>query len=350
MKKTLAMAVAASVVMSAAGTVFAAEETTSPYDFKFDGSINVQYRNDEITKNVSPKWSEDYTANGMKTTITLNLEKGIAKNLSVYSRFTSQGFSNGLAKAKQADYVDDDYNTAIDAFGFKYNNAGVNYVLGSQALTIGATGLVYDNGFIGQHALPYALKVSGKSGATDLTAIYAQTNYQDGYDNDKFYVLQGQYAINDKSSVGAFYAHSTYGDYTKPLVYNKDSLNYYGINTSYKFTDKLSFVGEYIKSSADVDNKGYIGGFTYAFDTKTSMGAGYYRVEDQAAIVDGNLASMTTAPFSNAKGYIVSINHKVAKDVTINASYDTMDKINDQGVAGASNDRNRTRVGITVNF
>lgn len=344
MKKSLAMALAASFVMSAAGTVFAAE-VPNPFDVKFDGSVNVQYRNDERSNYVA---KPDSTVNAFKTTFVLNAEKSLTKNLSLYSRFTYQNFSNGDAEGPQADYIDDKYNGAIDAFGFKYNNAGVNYVLGSQALTIGATGLVYDNGFIGKHALPYALKVSGKAGATDLTGFYAKTNYQDGKDNDKFYGLQGQYAINDKSNVGAFYAHAAYG--VDNGYVTKDSMNYYGVNTSYKFTNKLGFVAEYIKSSADQDNKGVIGGFTYAADSKNTFGVSSYRVEDQAAIVDGNLMSMTTAPFSNAKGYIISYSNKLGTDVTLNASYDTMDKINDSGKAGASNDRNRTRVGVTVNF
>jgi predicted porin len=347
MKKQIAMALAASCILGAAGTAFAAE-VPNPFDIKFDGSVTLQYRNDERSNAFDP--TNNNTRNGFKTTFILNAEKAFNEHFSLYSRLTYQNINGGDAEGPFQDYVDDQYNGAIDAFGFKYNNAGVNYVLGSQAFTLGATGIVYDNGFLGKHALPYALKINGKAGATDLTAIYAKTNYQDDYDNDKFYVLQGQYALNDKTSVGGFYAHTDYGNYTKSLVYNKDSLDYYGVNATYQFTDKLGFVGEYIKSDADRDNKGYIGGLTYAFDKKTTAGLSYYRVEDQAAIVDGNLYSMTTAPFSNASGYIVSVNHKVGPDVTLSASYDTMDKINNEGIAGADNDRNRTKIGVTVSF
>lgn len=351
MKKSLAMALAASFVMSAAGTVFAAE-VPNPFDIKFDGSINVQSRTDVRTNGPAA----DVTASGIKSTLTLNAEKALTNNLSLYSRFTYQGFSNTTAEDKQADYIDEKYNGTFDAFGFKYQNAGINYVLGSQAMTIGATGIVYDNGWIGNHSLPYALKVNGKSGATDLTAFYAKTNYQNGYENDKFYGVQGQYAINSKTSVGGFYAHDSYGAYTTRIdanhnfLYGKDSINYYGVNVSYKFDNKLGFVAEYIKSSADQDSKGYIGSFNYAFDKNTTAGLSYYNIEDQAAIVDGNWASATTAPFSNAKGYIVSVGHKLGTDVTLNASYDTQDKINAVGHAGASVDRNRTKVGVTVNF
>lgn len=345
MKKQLAMALATSVVMSAAGTVFAAED---PYDFKFSGSLNTQFRSDDKT-NYS-NGDENVNATGLKTTLTINMDKALTDNLSLYSRFTHQSFNNNGAK-DQADWIKEDYNTAIDAFGLKYNNAGVNYTVGSQALTLGATGLVYDNGFIGRHALPYALKIEGKAGATNLTAGYAKTNYQDGVDNDKFYYLQGQYAVSDKANVGAFFAHAAYGNDTKTnlIVNNEDSLNYYGISASYKITDKLNFVTEFIKSNADKDDKGYIGGFTYALDNKNTFGASYYRVEDQAAIVDANLHSMTTAPFSNAKGYILSYNYKLNNNTTVAASYDTQDRIND-GLAGAINDRNRTRVGVTFSF
>lgn len=341
MKKQLAMALAASVVMGAAGTVFAAE---NPYDFKFSGSLNTQFRQDDKTNYLNN--DPDVNASGLKTTLTINMEKALSNNLSLYSRFTHQSFNNTLAK-QQADWVNEDFNTAIDAFGLKYNNAGVDYVVGSQALTIGATGLVYDNGFIGKHALPYAAKISGKAGATDLTAIYAKTNYQSGLDDENFYVLQGQYALDGKTTVGGFFAHASYGANTKAT---DDTMNYYGVSTAYKFTDKLNFVGEFIKSNANDDNKGYIGGLTYAFDNKNTFGASYYRVEDQAAIADANLGNMTTAPNGNAKGFIFSYGYKLNNNTSFAASYDTQDKIKDAGTAGTSNDRNRTKVGVTFSF
>lgn len=339
MKKRLAMALAATVVMSAAGTVFAAEDSN---DFKFNGSFNTQFRHDDRSNGKTDD------ASGLKTTITINMDKNLTDNLGLYARFTHQAFNNDQAQNVQKDWIDEDYNTAIDAFGFKYNNAGVNYVVGSQALTIGATGLVYDNGFIGEHALPYAATISGKVGATDLTAIYARTNYQHDVDNEKFYVLQGQYALNKKTTIGGFFAHTNYGANT---LATDDSMNYYGISTAYKLTDKLNFVGEYIKSNADDDNKGYIGGLSYALDNKNSFGASYYRVEDQAGIADANLGNMTTAPNGNAKGYILSYKYKYNDNTTIAASYDTQDKLkNNPAAAGANYDRNRTRVGVTFSF
>lgn len=339
MKKSLAIALAASFVMTAAGSVFAAE---NPSDLKFSGSINSQYRKDDKSNG-----SNAYSS-GLKTTLTLNMDKSLTKNLALYARFTHQTFNNDAAERMQADWANEDYNTAIDAFGFKYNNAGVDYVLGSQALTIGATGLVYDNGFLGRYALPYALKASGKSGATDLTAIYARTNY-DQADNENFYVLQGQYAVDAKTSVGAFFARANYEKATNTTV-DKDNMNYYGINAGYKLTDRLSFVTEYIKSNANADDKGYIGSFSYALDNKNTFGASYYRVEDQAAISDAQLTSMTTAPYSNAKGYILSYSHTVNDNTKLAVSYDTIDKINDTAKAGANWDRNRTRIGVTYNF
>lgn len=342
MKKRLAMALAATVVMSAAGTVFAAEDSN---DFKFNGSFTTQFRSDDRTNHYT---DPNVKATGLKSTLTINMDKALTDNLALYARFTHQAFNNQTAQDYQADWVDEDYNTAIDAFGFKYNNAGVNYVLGSQALTIGATGLLYDNGFIGEHALPYAAKISSKVGATDLTAILAKTNYQHDVDNENFYVLQGQYAVDNKTTVGAFFARANY-EATNTTV-TKDNMNYYGINAGYKLTDKLNFVGEYIKSNADDDNKGYIGGLSYALDNKNTFGASYYHVEDQAAISDANLHSMTTTPFSNAKGYILSYSYKYNANTTISASYDTQDKINAEGKAGASCDRNRTRVGVTYSF
>lgn len=344
MKKALIVALAASFVLGIAGTALASDVLGSPLGINLDGSILLQYRNDDYDK--TP------TKNGWKTLFLLNANRNIVQNLDLYGRFTYEGFLNGKDTDFPAtDYISKDYNGAIDAFGLKYANAGYHYTLGSQALTLGATGILYDNGYIGKHALPYALAVSGKSGATNLSAVIGKTNYQDGKDNDNLYALQGSYAVNDKTSVGAVFARADYGHDNSYVLKPGDAVNYYTLNTSYKLTPTLSFTAEYLKSDADKDNKGYVGAFSYQPTSKDSFTAALWRVEDQAAITDGNFASMTTF-WGNAKGYTLAWNHKVSQDVTFSIADHNFDNINATSVndGNPKQGRNTFRTGVTVAF
>lgn len=344
MKKTLVAALAASFVLGIAGTALASDVLGSPLGINLDGSITFQYRNDDFDKKP--------TQNDLKTLFILNANRNIAQNLDLYARFTYEGFLNTKDSefGEARDYIDKDYNGAIDAFGFKYANAGYKYTLGSQAMTLGATGILYDDAYIGKHALPYALAVSGKSGATDLTAVIGKTNYQEGKDNDNLYALQGSYAVNDKATVGAVFARADYGDDNPYVLKPGEAVNYYGLNTSYKLTPKLSFTAEYIKSDADKDNKGYVGAFSYKPNSKDAFTAAYWRVEDQAAIEDSNLGSMTTF-WGNAKGYTLAWSHKVSQDVTFSIADHNFDNINDKSNGNnPEQGRNTFRTGVTIAF
>lgn len=339
MKKRIAALLAASFVLSAS-SAFAAELLPNPAGIKFDGSVSLQYRND--SKPNTP------TYNGLKWTTVLNAEKNIFENVDLYARMSYQYLDNQAEQGGMGDYINDGYNGGIDAFGLKIKSGGFNYVIGSQSLTIGS-GLIYDNGFIGKHALPYAFKMSGKMGATDVSAFYAKTNYQGGLDNDKIYAVEGKYALNDKTTIGALYAHASYGTDNSTAV-GASSANFYGLNGSVKLTDKLNFSAEFVKSNASADNKGYIGSFGYAADAKNSFGFSYYRSEDLSNVRDANFGGMTTAPNANTKGYIVSWNHKLGSNVSFGVSYDSYKIINATAKTGTASDRDRTKVGVTVAF
>jgi hypothetical protein len=218
-------------------------------------------------------------------------------------------------------------------------------------LTIGS-GLIYDNGFIGKHSLPYAAVVSKKVGATDLTAFYAKTNYQESNDNDKFYGLQGSYAVNDKFTVGGMFTAVKYGNNNPYATYAHDtSENFFEINGSYQIDPKLGFSAAYAKSNADTDNKAYIGTFNYAFDKKNKLGVSYYRSEDLSDIVDSNWGDMTTTPNANTKGVAVSYSNKINKDLTFSVSRSMYTAINSVSNGGSdSNDRVKTSAGLTYTF
>lgn len=334
MKKKLTLALIASLALTT-GSAFAAD-----FDTKFDGNVSLQYRDDERTVFGT---GAKYGGQGFKETITLNSKTKIADGVDFYTRMTYQNLGNGLMNSA-ADYAgrpDTGYNGAIDAFGFKIATGSWNWTIGSQPLTIGAQGLVYDNGFIGRHALPYAVNGAGKIGAVDTSVYYARTNYQSDFgDQDKFYGTNLSYDLNANSKVGAFYARWAPG-----ADWGIGNQNAYGIDYSYKFNDKVSFAGEYSKTSASAANKAYIAGLSYAATNADTFGAKYYRSEVASQIVDKNFGGMGTTPNPDTKGYILSYNHTLDKASTIGLSYDC-----EQAILGTTDARNRTKLTYSINF
>jgi hypothetical protein len=344
MKKYRVLTLVASLVMGIYGTAMAADAS----DIKFDGSLSVQYRSqrDENFANGNPS----LTRNGLKTTLELDVEKNLVQNLSLYARFTNEWFKSSFGDFG-ADYVGDRSNNgAVDALGVKYKNAGYTYTLGTQVITLGG-GLIYDNGFVGKHSQPEAVTINGKVGATDVTLIAAQTYYQTGIANDKFYVLQGTYAVNDKTNIGAMFTHVAYGASTVSLyALPTANLNYYSLYGSFKITDKLTGSAEVVKSSAASDNKAYLGMLKYQIDDKNSLGVGYYRAEDYSDIVDYNAGDMTGSPDTNGQGYIVRWSTKLAKNVSFSLADWQHNKIKSSSLIAGGTDRNRFNATLCVTF
>jgi len=341
MKKSLLMALTASLVLTGVGTAFAADDAV-----KIDGSITFHYRTQH-----DPQRTGDKTRNSFKSTVTLNAEAPIASNLDAYARFTYQNISKDEGLFAR-DYIDGDKNNAaIDAFGLKYKNAGYSYVVGSQALTLGG-GIAYDNGFIGQHALPYAINGSKKVGAVNLNAIAAKTNYQDNKENDKFYVLQGTMAVSDKSTVGAMLAQVNYGENTvADFNLKSDDVTFFSVYGTRQLSDRTSLSAEYLKSSVSYASQGVQANVTRKLDDKNKLTTGIYYIQDQANIFDDNFADMTTSPNNNAKGTLVVWNHKFNESTSLtvgNLNYKVLDKNSTSGAV--SSDRNRFFTNVSVKF
>lgn len=347
MKKQLLAALTTSLIVSSLGTAFAADDSSQ--DIKIDGSFSVQYRDQHDSNRISG--DPDTIKTAFKSTLTLNVDAPLAKNFDAYATLNYQNINTNANVGFVKDYFNSDKknNTGLTAIGLKYKNAGYSYVIGSQALTLGG-GLAYDNGYIGKYALPYALNVSKKVGATDLNVIAAKTNYQDGVDNDTFYTVQGSYDVTPKTNLGAMYTHVSYGDTMKNVVKNS-SVNFYSIYGSNKLSDKLTLSGEYIKSDAATDNKGVQANLSYKLDDKNTLGTGYYHVEDQASIYDYNGGGMTTSPNNNTEGYVVSWKHNFDKNISLKVADVNYKIISKNPLAlGTNNDRNRFYSTVTVNF
>jgi hypothetical protein len=348
MKKQLVVALTASVVISGVGTAFAAEDSNQ--EIKFDGSFSTQYRDQRDTNIVG---KPDLNRTAWKTTLTLNVDAPLAKNLDAYASLNYQNINTNAGVGFVADYLhsDDKNNSGISAIGFKYKNDGYSYVVGSQAMTLGG-GLAYDNGYIGRNALPYALNVSKKVGATDLNAIVAKTNYQAGIENDKFYAVQGSYAATPETKLGAMFAHVSYGkDTMSNWGFQESSVNFYSVYGSHKLSNKTTISAEYLKASSQADNQAFQTNLSYNLDGKNTLSAGYYHVEDQASIVDYNGGGMTTSPNNNTQGYVVSWKHNFDKNISLKIADLNYTKINaTTNVGGANSDRNRFYTTATVSF
>lgn len=349
MKKKLLMALTASLVISGVGSALASDDGTG---VQFDGSLTFHYRSQHDSDYVGGK--PDKTRNAFKSTVTLNAQAPLAKNLDAYARFTFQHI-NAESGAFSRDYFNkpssDLNNGAIDAFGLKYKNAGYTYVIGSQALTLGG-GLVYDNGYIGKYALPYAVNVSKKIGAVDVTAIAAQTNYQNGKKNDDFYVVEGNYAVNAKTNVGAMVAHVNYGK-TTVADYNLSDSNvtFFSVYGSNKLSNKATVSAEYLVGSTSSANQAFQVNLGYQLDKKNKVSAGYYYVEDQANIFDENGGDMTTSPNNNTKGVVVSWTHGFDEKTSLTIGDFNYSKIDKNSISQCvTSDRNRFFTNLSVKF
>ena len=352
MKKTLPVALTACLVLSIAGV--AAAETSDSSDLKLDGSVHVEYRADKNSNSIYPGAS-DATHDGLKTTFFLNADKKIADNLDFYARLVNRSASTNLGKNYAADYMDSDNRTnitTIDQLGLKYKNAGWNYKLGSQNLSLGATGLLYDDTrYAGQHILTNALTTTGKVGVIDLKTAIAKTNYQSGTENDNLYYIHGGYSA-DKSTYGFGYARANYGSTSAKKAANNSGLNYYTADFSYKLTNDLHFSSEFTQSSAKEQNKGINLVLFHMFNKNTNGGVAYFKVEEQGNIQNANEGGMTYQ-WGNAEGYGVFFNHKLSKNVTFNLADFQMSPINRNLAthnSGMPETQNTLRIGATYNF
>ncbi|WP_427112469.1 hypothetical protein [Megasphaera sueciensis] len=352
MKKKLLIALVTNLMVFSMGSVLAETTTTNNDPITFDGNITFHYRDQHDGNYVNGRPSQTRTA--FKSTLQLNTNIRITSNLSAYARFSYQHINKEDA-AFARDYFDksisDLNDAAIDSFGLKYTNKNYNVVLGSQALTLGGR-LLYDNGFMGRYILPYAVNVTKKMGSGNITAIAAQTNYQSGKNNDKFFVLQGNYHLNPKTDLGTMVAHVNYGGTTKADFNIPDSsVTFFSVYGSKKLTNTLNLSAEYLIGSTSSDNQAFQTNLGYQVDKKNRLMAGYYYVEDQANIFDDNGGDMTGAANNNTKGLVFAWIHKFDDKTSLTIGDLNYKKINSNSFSQCvSDDRNRFFTNLSIHF
>mgnify|MGYP003588469501 FL=1 len=326
MKKHILYSLCCSLCLVVIGsTAFAAEESAGEPEIKISGKVSSIYiHHYNITNPDRPD------KDGLKTTWYLNADAKITNNLNAFARVTYQY----QRSQRFADYVSGYNSVAMDSWGIRNKNKGIEYSLGAQAFSLGATGVAYDNAWIGKHALPYTAMVAGKVNTTDLRVFYARTNYQSGIQDDTFYGIEASYPISNKVNIGGLIVHE-----------NAQSAGYdttiYTFNTTYLADKKWNMTAEYLKSNRPHDNMGYILSFEYKADPKNALSLDVWRVEDQAALYDANFGSMTTQ-YSNAKGVQFLWRHKINQNLRFTLLSNWYKKINDDSTTDGITDHRTT--------
>lgn len=314
-KKALSAALAAAFVLTTAGTVFA-----DPLEF--NGEVSYQHRENTHTG------ADDITNNIFK--IQLNGKAAnVIDNVDLFFRFGGSSVSDAVSgrdfTTGYPGVPSDERNVfALDEFGFIYKSGGFNYKIGRQEATVGATALLYNNNyFVGKHSMVDGVTITGKSGATSISAIAAEDDFYG--QGDKLYAVSGSYKPSEKLTVGA-----TLGKYDSAANVSGKDENHWAVNASYDFTSKLGVFGEYAQSSASDDNKAYDIGLTYAFDKKTSLYVINHEVEK-----NGDMGGMTD--FDNDyKGMYYGINHKFDKTSTLKFFYKDNKQVSDTSIKDTS--------------
>jgi hypothetical protein len=286
MKKALVAALAASFVLTTAGSVFAAQP-------EFDGKIQYQHRFNKDAGFESDENRLKFVLNGHAD--------AIAKNMNLYFRISAEKLGGSTQTSRSFNYFPgQEWGTVNDAVGFfdqfgvEIKNAGWNYKVGRQDAFIGANGLIYDSTYgIGRHIFADGVTVTGKSGVTNISAVALQLD-QYVQDDSKLYALAASYNPSKKLTLGATLAKYNKGTGGNDVT---EDANFWDINTAYTFNSKLDGYAEYAKSNLDTNNTAYVYGLNYSLDKKNFLWTCYSHVEANGNIHDG----MSTTTFDHKR-------------------------------------------------
>ncbi|KMO87925.1 hypothetical protein AB840_00660 [Megasphaera cerevisiae DSM 20462] len=350
MKKVACMAAAALVCSGVA--LADSQDTTTSSGFHIDGEIKLRYR---VDTNKHDQFG-DGTHKGLRGILLLNMTQSLGKNVDLYARYSYLNAPDELINNFGADVVNDGNNhySALDQYGIEYKNHDWKYVLGAQNISLGATGLLYDDSrYYGKHIFNNGLQAFGKIGSVAVQSLIARSNYGSGLNNDNIYYMHGSLPVN-RSTFGFGYARVNYGaDTAASQVENKETgMNYYTGDFSYNLTNTLFFHSEFIKSSAADNNKGVNLVLFHNFDAKNNGGIAWFRVEGQAAIQQESQGNMTYQ-WGNAQGVGVFFNHKINKDTTVSITDFKMKQIkrlSEKNPSGMPGDQNTLRIDLSYKF
>lgn len=276
MKKSMAIALAACMVMAMTGSVMAA-----PVNITGDFRVQGRSADDGVTFNGTDV-AGDMKSSYWQMRSRVNFEVPADSNTTFFGRFTSR---NNLGGSQEQSSTG---TGQFDQYGVKLALGDWSATIGRQAVNLGQGALIstgfdaagIDNKFDG-------IAASTKSGQFDLNFIGGKTNNDAtlwthtsasaanwaGTESAEWYGMDAATKIDDKLSVGAAVAHRK-GATT-------EGVNSWALNATVTPTSNLTFNGEYAKSDKDNLNKAFSLAGTYNWD-KDSFGVRYHKVDKNA--------------------------------------------------------------------
>ena len=324
MKKSVATSLAAVMLLSATGTAMAA----SFPEFQFNGDVKLHYR-----------WNTDEAdtdKEGGKFWFRLNATSEVAKNVTFYTRLTTQSLTGDNTGADfDQNHYHDDHATTMDRIGFIVKGKTFDYTIGRQDLFLGQGLLMDSTGYLGTNMGAIdGLTATGKSGVTNLTFVAGQAWADSEADEAKIYAVDASYSPAKDWKLGGTLAKVT------DREVGEDS-THYAINAAYT-AGKATYSAEYGKSDANSDDKGYAFGASYDLDKKNSLYAIYNRAEKNVELLPD-----MTAYDSNGKGMYYGFSHKIDADTTLDLFYKDMKYISGDD---AGKDYTSLRTTVTYKF
>lgn len=310
MKKTILAATIAAALTLSTGAALANPVT-------FDGSASTQFRHNTADHAAS--------TDGNKQTFILNATSDLGNNYTFFARIAAQHATMNSGADFQRSIYSSNYAVAVDQFGVKYNGGNWNATIGRQAMTVGATGILYDNsGYLGRGWMNDGVTITRTIDNATYTLLAAQED-RNGSDN-KLYSLHADFKTANDLTLGATLAKYDYETNVASNTALKDDPTYWAINANYAL-GKANLFTEYAKSSVDTKNKALAIGAAYDFDGKNSLTVVSHKTEGNADMGAGN-----TTFDNNEKGFYYTYNHAFDKQTSLtlvykdNKNIDTNDK------------------------
>jgi len=260
-----------------------------------------------MTGEVSAKYERDTgdgvaASSSMIYTTKLMGEADFGAGWSGYVRLGAQHLTNsgfGDFNTNPGGYDSDKKSViALDQFGLLYKVDNLVYKLGRQDVGVGKTALLYSraDSNIGKRNFVDGLTVAGTVGVTEISALVAQEDNADSFDN-KVYAIRAGYSPRENLNWGL-----TLGRYQGP---NIESTNHIAVDGTCKF-GKSSLTAEFAKSNSDVDNKAYAATWNYGFSDKTAVYITGFRVE-----TNGDMGKQSDFDNDN-QGFHYGITHNLS--------------------------------------
>lgn len=327
-KKSLVLAIAASFVLSAAGTAFA-----SPVDFS--GDFKYEFRQNKDFTQPTKNQNRFYT--------DLKLNGKIDNDTSYFARFGGLAIDN----ESQPGGGNTTSGFTMDQFGVKTTTGNWTFGLGRQGTSLGQGGVFYAGNDIDPLSYFDGVTASSKIGDFDVKVIGGKSvvsNHAVQLTNISTYPTQNWVGFDVKAPVGAVTVGAAFADKTQTA--NGTDAKYWGLNAATK-VGPVDLSGEFVKSNANSDTSAFTfaGTYNWAADSFT---VAYNNVKGNAVDpVNSNLGTIyypNGASFNDPinafgyKGFTYAYHHTVTPAMGVNAYLMTLEPQEGANVGHTNNE------------